>query len=355
LAIDKGYVLREDDGMTLNTLHATPTEPNRDRWGRPLIHPADGGQPIAYTRVTTLAKTLEEQSALALWKQRMTLLGAVAAPHILLAASAHKEDKKRLNALAEEALNAAQAGAKATIGTAMHAITETIDRGGDPGKYPVEYRADVNAYVTLRQQHGLVARHIEQFVVVDELQAAGTADLVDEVTASLIAPDGSDLREQLVINDKKTGSIDYSGMAIAIQLSLYSRGQAYDVASATRTPLIVNQKWGLVTHLPAGEGRASLHWVDLEAGWSAAQECLTVRNLRKRKDWMREHAAVKAVPGGTVSENVASTAPPSLQDQITAAVSREELTALWSANESVWSPADTELVKARLAVIAVAA
>ena len=30
----------------------------RDRWDRPLIIPPNGGQPVAYTRVSTLAKAL---------------------------------------------------------------------------------------------------------------------------------------------------------------------------------------------------------------------------------------------------------------------------------------------------------
>src|SRR5690606_1008152 len=47
----------------------------RDRWGRPLIVPPGGGDPVAYTRVSTLAKALDDTSNLMAWKQRVTAVG----------------------------------------------------------------------------------------------------------------------------------------------------------------------------------------------------------------------------------------------------------------------------------------
>lgn len=32
----------------------------RDRWGRYLVVPPDGGKPVGYTRATTVAKALDE-------------------------------------------------------------------------------------------------------------------------------------------------------------------------------------------------------------------------------------------------------------------------------------------------------
>jgi hypothetical protein len=47
------------------------TEIPRDRWGRPLIEPPDGGKPIGYTRVSTLAKALDDKTSLMDWKCRI--------------------------------------------------------------------------------------------------------------------------------------------------------------------------------------------------------------------------------------------------------------------------------------------
>ena len=41
--------------MTIEFTHPT-VDIKRDRWDRPLITPVDGGTPIPYTRVSTLAK-----------------------------------------------------------------------------------------------------------------------------------------------------------------------------------------------------------------------------------------------------------------------------------------------------------
>ena len=47
----------------------------RDRYGRPIIPPAAGGKPKPYTRVTTLAETLDDRWTLERWKQRQVAIG----------------------------------------------------------------------------------------------------------------------------------------------------------------------------------------------------------------------------------------------------------------------------------------
>lgn len=337
----------EGSGVTtLGTLKPdSAAEPNRDRWGRPLITPPGGGKPVAYTRVTTLAKTLDSQDALMAWKQRMTLDGASRRPDLVLAAAAHREDKQRMNKLAEQALEAAQAGAKATIGTALHAITEKIDRGDDPGPIPKEYEPDIKAYQAATQ--GLSVAAIEQFVVLDDVEVAGTADRILDVRRDLRfqLADGvtMNLRGRRLIADVKTGSIDYP-MAIAAQLACYSRGLAYDIATGQRSRLGVaetqiDQEWGIVIHLPAGGGVCTLNPIDLRLGWKVVQESLTVRAFRKRKDWF--------LP--IVTDEDMGT--PTLDALIARATSRDEAVAIYHQYEDVWTDEHTELMKARLALI----
>jgi hypothetical protein len=344
--------------------------PNRDRWGRPLIAPPEGGKPLAYTRVTTLAKTLEEQSALAAWKQRMTLVGASLRPDIVLSAAAHRDDKHQLNTLAERAMEAAQAGAKATIGTALHAITETIDRGGDPGIIPAEYVPDIQAY--RQATTGLSVLHAEQFVVLDDIQVAGTTDLVVRVDCDLIAKvAGStvNLRGRTVIGDKKTGSIEYAGLSIAAQLACYAQGVAYDVETSTRDRGVlenVDDEFGIVVHLPAGQGQCSIYVVDLIAGWNAVIQSVVVRDLRKHKGWMTQAevrpgtgtgdpAPAAVAPAAPVTAAVPVAAPvPSeneLADWIARATAPEHLAQLWQMYGPAFTPELNELAAAKHALI----
>lgn len=50
----------------LDDPQSTPTI-QRDRWGRPLITPPDGGKPKPYTRASTLAKALDDNQGLIDW------------------------------------------------------------------------------------------------------------------------------------------------------------------------------------------------------------------------------------------------------------------------------------------------
>src|SRR5689334_3084695 len=90
----------------------------RDRWGRPLIIPPEGGQPVPYTRVSTMAKALDDQSGLMLWKQRKTAVGLLRRPDLLTriaGAVANGDDdtdwptKRALNDICREATEAAAA------------------------------------------------------------------------------------------------------------------------------------------------------------------------------------------------------------------------------------------------------
>jgi len=57
-------------------------EIDRDRYGRPLVVPPNGGKPVAYTRATTIANSLDDASALTAWKMRMAAIGLTTRPDI---------------------------------------------------------------------------------------------------------------------------------------------------------------------------------------------------------------------------------------------------------------------------------
>lgn len=258
----------------MNGTLVTP-EPHiaRDRWGRPMVVPPDGGKPVAYTRCTTFIDVLDDKFNLQRWMQRMVALGLATRPDLLLAVSAHKDDKRKLDDICAEAREASAASAAATTGTALHALTELIDRGETLPPLPAGAKASLDAYAAATAH--LKMLHIERFLVLDTMKIGGTPDR--------IVKDAGDIK----IADTKTGSIEYGALKIAMQLAVYSRSYLYDIRTGERTMHNASTTEGLVFHVPAtGDpalARCDLYRVNLEAGWFAVQVAAQVREKRKLK------------------------------------------------------------------------
>jgi len=252
----------------------------RDRWGRPMIVPPGGGSPVAYTRCTTFVGVLEDTYQISLWKQRMTAIGMAERPDLQMAAYAlrdaqrndDRQGKRELNKICEKAIEVAGGSIAANTGTALHALSEKVDRGEDLGPVPEVFKADLRAYWAATRDLEVAA--IENFVVVDDYKVGGTFDRLVKY------------KGQHFIADIKTGGIDFGIGKIAMQLAMYSRGVEYDHTTATRTPLPadVSQERGIVIHLPAGKQTCTLHWVDLAAAWDAIDLAAKVKEWRSRKD-----------------------------------------------------------------------
>lgn len=309
------------------TVGPTP-EIRRDRWGRPLVAPVGGGKPTAYTRCTTFVGTIEDTYNLSKWQQRMVALGLSDRRDLQLAVAAHREDKSRLNAVCEDAIEAAKGHAAATTGTALHAITETYDRGNPVGQLPDDAQADLDAYVAATKD--LKPLHIEQFMVQDPLKIGGTPDRI-----SRYAPDG-----KRYVTDLKTGSLDWGFLKIAAQLAVYARSRPYDVETGQRMePHGAELDKGLVIHLPAGTAECHLYWVDLLVGWEVVQLCRRVREKRS----LPASALFSPVGGPAAVPNRA--ARPELSDLIAAAATPDDVRALWRAHASDWTDDLTQLAK----------
>lgn len=282
--------------------------------GAPLVAPKAGGKPRSLTRTTTFIDCIEDKSALSAWGKRMTLVGASREPSLLDRLKdldpATREGKAALDELAERAVDIAGANLKRERGTHLHTLSEYVDRGDElpRGTSPSDV-ADMAAYKMATVDFDMVA--VEQFVVVDELGAGGTFDRMLRYAGP--GPDGSHI-EGLFIGDLKTGSVQYSGLKMAAQLAVYSRGELYDhticpvddrdkkalatwkkvdvppwVAAAAYSPIpAVNRDWGIIIHLPAGEARCTLHWADLRLGWEAARLALDIRRMRSVKGVLAE-------------------------------------------------------------------
>jgi hypothetical protein len=156
---------------TVAMLALPKADPPRDRWGRPVL------EGRTYTRVSTLAKTLDDTRALLNWNARITALGLAKSEDLIAAvATTDPDDKKTLDKIVEQAKERAASTAKATIGTATHTATELVDRGEDLDDLPDKVKVDAHAYRAAIDAHGLVPLAAEMFVVCDEVNAAGSFD-----------------------------------------------------------------------------------------------------------------------------------------------------------------------------------
>jgi len=258
-------------------------EIQRDWQGRPLIKPVGGGKPVPYTRVSTLAKALDDTYSLNAWRTRMAVLGVSTNRHLMqqVAAIASrfddpvKQGRRELDAITQEAAEAAGVGAAAATGTALHDYTEQIDAGRELAHVPSEFIAPLRAYQAGTK--GLESVGSEVFVVNDTLGVAGSLDRLWRL------PDG-----RVVVGDLKTGDNEPKyPLGVTTQVAMYATGQRYDPETGTRAELHpdLDPTAGLLVHLPirAPEPRCDLYLLDLTLGLQAAHLALEVRQMRKAK------------------------------------------------------------------------
>lgn len=254
----------------------TRDEVPRDGKGRPLVWLPDGTKQTGYTRCTTFVGCLEDQYAVHLWQQRMVAIGLAERPDLLVSVAAHRNDREQLNELVEAAREAAKANAAARTGTALHSLVEQHDRG-ERVLCPPAYRPDLAAYIAATAD--LEPVHIEQFCVNDNLRVGGTPDRLVKYRV-----DGKHY-----IADVKTGSIDFGHLKFSMQFAMYANSEPYNHHAAEKGlrfgwPDDLDTNKAILIHLPQGEGRCDLYWVNIASGWDAVQIARAVRAWRNKKN-----------------------------------------------------------------------
>jgi hypothetical protein len=280
------------------------------------------GIPKAWTRCTTFAETVSDLFSLNLWRLRMATIGYVRYPDLLedfreldyVDAKDHKSD---LDKAASRAQWLAGSKVPASWGTAMHSQVEKWSREeisideADP-----VYRDELAAYAAAMQEWDLspVPSLIERRICVPLYGVAGTLDQAVKIHRSRhLRVFGRTVKltaGEHVIGDVKSGkNLDYAFGEIAIQMAMYAHGlkegrvlvwdpdghdPKYDSPGAWVWEKIgipvdsVRTDVGVVMHIPVdrpeGEpAKCTLYWLDLKAGWEAAQLCEAVRDWRKAK------------------------------------------------------------------------
>ena len=266
----------------MTVAHLPLPEPKRDHYGRYLLPEPETGYEKPWTRVTTVANTLADRYGLEQWAQRNTVLGIGTRPDLYaLAVASTIEDRSQLNSIVKQAQEAAEASSGRNLGSALHRLTERVDRGDDLD-IPDAWKGDVDAYCkTLSDYHvKIMPDWIERIVVLPDIGVAGTFDRL----VHLETPKGQP--NTWTVADLKTGKdvTKYGTTEIAIQLALYANashvwnGTGYDPM-----PSPIDREKGLIIHLPVGKSACTLYTVDIKAGWEAVQLALDVREWRKRK------------------------------------------------------------------------
>lgn len=288
----------------MTTVDTVQAELPRDRWGRPMVMAPNGKKREAYRRTTTFVGCLDDMNGLIKWNARLVAYGMGQRKDLVLAAAAaDPADKKKLGDISDKAFEHSKGmvGDAAETGTALHSFTERIDRGDTLGPVPAEYAADLDAYRQATKD--IQFTDIETFRVHDEWKVAGTADRIGT------------LHGRRMIMDIKTGSIDYPHK-MAMQLAMYARSLPYDIPTDTRGTDQVNLNYGIIIHLPAGQGRCDLYEIDIMKGWGA---CLIAKKVW---DWRGTKSLTRLIDGPPA-------APPTWESLIRDAATVEDLRLVW--------------------------
>lgn len=273
-----------------------PDETKRDRWGRPLLIPAKNREldnyedyRTAYTRASTLASCIENDTHITRWKMRYLArslgmhedLAALAGAEVYTTGFAMGDSKKNaasgkvLDGIIERALDRVRISEKADYGTLVHNGTEPEFAGNLPDRA----LADVESYLRTCRELGFIfdQEKTEVFTANDELKVAGTFDNLKWHP-----------KYGWCITDKKT-SAKVDGPHFAIQLAPYARGKRYDVVTDEMFDLEtltdgeeINRDVGLIFHIK--NGKTTVHELDLVAGWKGAQIAAEARDYSAAKN-----------------------------------------------------------------------
>ena len=234
------------------------------------------GQPIVagviYPRVTTLTGRAEDKSGLLNYMLSTGVEGVFNSPELQAAwAVLDKTDFKAKRALLDKIKTNAGADAKAQIGTAIHSVTESLDRGENLDGFPDTLVQDALAYRNQVNRLHLTPIVAELFVVNEELGTAGTLDRIFQ------GPSG-----QFYVGDLKTSaredSAKWSLSSWSTQVAVYANSK----------PVMDNQivEWsdigipalsapdltsGIVIHVAQGKAIGKAYRVDLNQGFERAK------------------------------------------------------------------------------------
>lgn len=329
---------------------ASPAKPTpdeggiiRDRWGRYVLPHPETGVEQGWTRATTYAKALSDTYALHRWGERMVAKGMHLRPDIL-ARVGTTDDKATLDALCNEAKNAAGSKIGANLGTAVHNYTEQLDRGVELRSIgvPSTLVGDIASYGEALRVHGLepVKSLIERVVICTKYGIAGRLDrvLTNRFPFGRWVGTG-----ELFIGDVKTAAhIGYSWLEVAMQLAIYANADyLWNIAERTFEPMPkIDLHEAVVLHVPVQQSQTVPYRIDIKAGWEYVELAAQIRAARSNKKLaLRVGEPITTKP---VLKAVQTDVPEPLdyRAKIAEAKCRQDLSDIWqhASDRGKWTP-----------------
>ena len=294
--------------------------------GRYKLPDPDTGKDALFTRVSNIAKVLEDTYHLDLWKDRMLAKGLAMRPDLVMLAGATPLDEKWKfsNDIVRPARDTAGGSQGANHGTAFHSLTEIVDRGeAVPQGTHLDNVKRLDLYRRSLNDHRLavIPEWMERVVLNREHRLVGRTD------RALIARDMSLLGEPstgygYVIGDVKSQkSMDFGCMSIAMQLAIYAHADLVwneDAGRWEEPDIELNRDVAVVMHVPSDRVAADIHVIDIARGWELVQVAMEVRAARKE----------------TLNRKLNSPSEVKWEQAILNATTKQELSQIWkSANE----------------------
>ena len=290
---------------------------------RPMIIRPGKKKEEPYLRASEVHRLVEDKYGLNIWQQDR--IGKVVATNEALRREWEAVDVEakgqtfwERKALREKTIRAYTAGRSwnreaAANGTRFHSVTDKHD-SGVLFELDSEFADDLDVYKHVLEKAGLIIVASEQFVVQDELGIAGTFDKL--VYTELLTPDGEPAGN--VIADLKTGKVKGKELDFGMQMAVYANSVYYD--NGVRNEFVVNNKWGLIIHLPLGSNQAELFWIDLVQCYEVVKAAIIVKEQRAPK-----MISAMVIPG------------PTLEDKISSAATKRDLVRIYNDNKGIWN------------------
>ena len=275
--------------------------------------------------VSTVAKIPTDTYNLEQWAQRMVAIGLATDPALLENVAAHIDNRDRLNDICENAKRAAKAHQAADRGTQMHRVLELVLLGQDDKLLTAQQKSDAEVLKRTLDRYRLTPHQdmAEQFVIWPHYTIAGRFDAILE------QPDGT-----LILTDLKSGPNAVAfPQSVSIQLALYARaplmsggieasGDRSVITKWRELPERLDRRFGYVLLVTPDDTVGTLHRIDIEHGWSAAQMALKVSEWRKKLANGREIAT-------EVTEFETRPEPPTWESLVRDARDVEDLRLIW--------------------------
>jgi hypothetical protein len=255
--------------------------------------------------VTAVAKLVPDDFALQAWDRRQIVVGLVKDPDLIERAAAAIDNRDALDRVVNDAKRAAGAHRMAERGSAMHRVLEWTLLGRTGLLLTARQRADADALRrTLDRFRLSPTKWVEGFVAYPEHLVAGRFDAILE------RPDGTP-----ILVDLKSGAnaVAYPQSA-ALQIAMYAnapyaaasvqnKGDRSVVSEWTTLPANLDRARGYVLLVEPGEAVGTLHAINIEHGWAAAQLALRIVSWRKDFNYgrglAREVRPAKDLPANT--------------------------------------------------------